>query len=74
MAKPKTKELRKGEVVHASEDLPGVPAGTRGKVSFVSGLSWTRYRVEFDNGASLGSLDRRFLARPEEWSARTTAG
>jgi hypothetical protein len=43
-------------------------------VSFVSGLSWTRYRVEFDNGASLGSLDRRFLARPEEWSARTTAG
>jgi hypothetical protein len=60
MAK-KTRELRKGDVVYAAEDLRNVPVGTRGRVSFVSGLSWTRYRVDFDNGVSVGSLDRSLL-------------
>jgi hypothetical protein len=31
-----------------------------------SGLRWTHYRVQFDNGVSLGSIDRRYLSRPGE--------
>lgn len=66
MAKVQSLELRKGEIVFAAEDLPDVPAGTRGRVTMVSGLRWTRYRVQFDNGQSIGSLDRRLLLRPSE--------
>jgi hypothetical protein len=66
MAKQKSVELRKGDPVIALEDLPRVPKGTTGRVSMVSGLRWTRYRVQFDNGVSLGSIDRRFLIRPGE--------
>jgi hypothetical protein len=66
--------LRKGEVVFATEDLPAVPVGTRGKVVMVSGLRWTRYRVQFDNTISIGSLDRRVLARKSEWQNGQQAG
>jgi hypothetical protein len=64
MAKDKTGELRKGDTVVAVEELPRVPLGTAGKISMVSGLRWTRYRVQFDNGVSLGSLDGRLIGRP----------
>lgn len=46
----------------AARDLPGVPAGTPGRVVMCSGLTWLRYRVDFDNGASLSLLDGRDLA------------
>jgi hypothetical protein len=69
MAKGNTAELRKGETVLAADDLHGVPKGTSGRVMMVSGLRWTRYRVDFVNGTSLGSLDRVQLARPAEFSA-----
>ena len=42
-------------------DLPGVPAGTTGKVILANGFNWLRYRVRFDNGAELGDLDGRHL-------------
>jgi hypothetical protein len=64
MAKRKSGELRKGETVVAVEDLPRVPVGTSGRIEMVSGLRWTRYRVQFDNGESVGSIDRRYLSRP----------
>ena len=53
--------LRPGTLVEAVEDLHGVPAGTRGVVVGVAGLTWVRYRVRFDNGAELGTLDRKLL-------------
>ncbi len=64
MAKDKNAELRKGDTVVAVEELPRVPVGTAGRISMVSGLRWTRYRVQFDNGVSLGSLDGRLIGRP----------
>ena len=70
MAKRKGAELRRHEKVVAAVDLPGVPAGTTGKVELVNGFRWIRYRVGFDNGTSVGSLDRAQVARPEEWAAR----
>lgn len=53
--------------VVAAADLPGVPAGTPGKVILANGITWKRYRVLFENGRDLGSLDRSVLARRSEW-------
>ncbi|MGQ0616473.1 MAG: hypothetical protein ACT4PW_05705 [Acidimicrobiia bacterium] len=55
------------ERVVAVVDMPGIPAGTGGKVAFVEGLTWTRYWVRFDNGVVRGTIDRKKLARPAEW-------
>lgn len=42
-------------------DLPGVAAGTPGKVMVASGLVWRRYRVRFEDGTEVGSLDARHI-------------
>jgi len=55
-------DLRVGDRVVASVDLPGVPAGTEGKVLLANGFNWQRYRVLFDNGVEMGDLDHRTLA------------
>ncbi len=55
-----TEYSRKDRVL-AAEDLPGVPAGTPGRVVMGTGLSWIRYRVRFDNGVELNLLDGRYL-------------
>ncbi|MGQ0831029.1 MAG: hypothetical protein ACT4OV_05065 [Microthrixaceae bacterium] len=60
-------ELKRHEKVRANVDLPGVPAGTPGKVLAVSGLSWGRARVLFANGVELGLLDGRHLVRPRDF-------
>jgi hypothetical protein len=60
-------ELKRHEKVRANVDLPGVPAGTPGKVLVVSGLSWVRYRVLFENGVEHGLLDGRHLVRPRDF-------
>ncbi len=63
--------------VVAAVDLPGVPAGTPGKVTLKNGFRWTRYRVYFDNGEDIGSLDGTQLMARKEWDKRpapATAG
>ena len=68
---PKTKErpivLAKKERVRAAQDLRGVPKGTEGTVMMVTGLSWIRYWVRFDNGFEMGQLHRDKLVRVNEW-------
>ena len=56
--------------VVAAVDLPGVPAGTPGKVTLKNGFRWTRYRVYFDNGADVGSLDGSQLMARKAWEQR----
>ncbi len=68
MADTDHKPFHKREKVVAAIDLPGIPAGTPGKVVLVSGISWIRYRVFFENGAEMGSLDHRHLDRRAEWA------
>lgn len=69
MAKAATlDEFRRGEKVKNLDDLPGVPAGTVGRVYLVDGFTWTRYRVLFDNGVDIGSLDGAALARPKDFA------
>ena len=69
MAKTETasNDLRKGAKVVARTAMRDVPEGTTGKVSMVTGLTWIRYWVRFDNGVSLGSIDRSRLATPKQW-------
>jgi hypothetical protein len=67
--KESTAELLKPkERVVATEDMPGIPMGTTGKVIFPEGLTWIRYWVRFENGVVRGTIDRRKLARPQEWA------
>ena len=47
--------------VEATTNLPGVPAGTKGKVLLANGMNWRRYRVLFDNLQELGHLDARHI-------------
>ena len=61
-------QLQVKDKVVAAVDLLGVPAGTRGKVSLVNGFRWIRYRVYFDNGADLGSINRSDLVLAKEWT------
>jgi hypothetical protein len=56
------RSYRENGRVEAADDLPGVPKGTPGTVVMVTGLSWTRYRVAFDNGVELSLLDGQRLA------------
>ncbi len=60
-------QLKRRARVVSLVDMRGVPRGTPGRVAMVSGLSWIRYFVDFDNGPSLPSLDRSKLATPAEW-------
>lgn len=61
-------ELLFHDKVVAAVDLPGVPKGTPGKVTLKNGFRWKRYRVYFENGADIGSLDRSQLALRSEWA------
>ncbi len=59
---PDTEErFRERQRVQAARDIDGVPAGTKGTVIMVTGLSWIRYRVHFDNGRELNLLDAEVL-------------
>ena len=60
-------ELKRHEKVVANIDLPGVPAGTRGKVLTATGITWIRCRVLFENGVEQGLLDGRHLVRPRDF-------
>jgi hypothetical protein len=62
----RTTPLRRRDRVVAAVDLPGIPAGTTGRVTFVHGLTWIRYWVRWDNGVTRGSMNRKHLVRPGE--------
>jgi len=66
--------LRRGDKVIAIADLRGVPEGTEGKVSVVNGFEWVRYWVRFDNGVSLGSINRKALATPAQLNQKVAGG
>jgi len=69
-----TSVLPKKAAVIATVDLPGVPAGTEGKVIIINGLSWIRYWVRFANGVVMGSINRAHLATPDEWARKLAGG
>lgn len=66
--------LRKGSKVVATTELRGVPEGTAGKVIMVSGISWIRYWVRFENGVALGSIPRHKLATQDDLARQAEGG
>ncbi len=66
--------LKQGEKVRAKVALPKVPVGTLGKVIMVSGLTWIRYWVWFDNGERVGTIDRSKLMTTEEFERHLAGG
>lgn len=71
-ASPVTKEqvFKRHDKVVAAVDLPHVPAGTKGRVMYVAGVTWIRYHVLFENGQSISSLDADQLMALDEWERR----
>jgi hypothetical protein len=61
LAKPHADQLdlRMGDKVQTTVEVPGVPVGTVGKVILANGFNWQRYRVLFANGVEVGDLDGR---------------
>ncbi len=66
-------EFKAKDIVAAAHDLDGVPAGTMGRVVMVTGLSWIRYRVGFDNGVELNLLDGKHLVPVSKSEAKAAA-
>jgi len=60
-------KIRSGAKVRATTDLPGVPAGTHGKVAMSNGLTWKRYWVRFENGSLLGHVDHDDIVIARAW-------
>ena len=54
-------DLRLGDRVKTTVDLPGIAEGTEGKVILANGFNWQRYRVRFPDGTELGDLDQRTI-------------
>ncbi|MFM2069969.1 MAG: hypothetical protein RLZZ623_232 [Actinomycetota bacterium] len=69
---PDQLELRMGDRVQTTVDLPSVPTGTAGKVLLANGFNWQRYRVLFVNGVEVGDLDGRNI-EPIGRTAKRTA-
>jgi len=59
--------IRSGAKVRATTDLPGVPAGTEGKVAMANGITWKRYWVRFENGELIGHVDHDDIVISRAW-------
>jgi hypothetical protein len=64
---PESSTLKKGTRVVLIADLPGVGAGTAGRVGRAIGIKATRYRVSFDNGVESLSVAEGKLVSPAAW-------
>ncbi len=65
---PESSTLKKGTLVVLIADLPGVAAGTSGRVGRAIGIKTTRYRVSFDNGVESLSVPEGKLVSPAAWA------
>ena len=65
---PESSILKKGTRVVLIADLPGVGAGTVGRVGRAIGIKTTRYRVSFDNGVESLSVAEGKLVSPAAWA------
>ena len=70
MGRTTESDYKRHQKVVAAVDLRDVPAGTPGRIMYVAGVTWIRYRVQFENGVELGSLDGAVLLPREEWEER----
>lgn len=62
-------EFKRGTRVVVTDDIPGVPEGTGGKVGRAVGFTLARYRVRFDNKVEATSVAGDKLAKASDWEA-----
>ena len=62
--------FKQHQKVVAAHDLPGVAAGTPGKILLINGLSWVRYRVLFEGRVERGMLNADDLTTPAGLAGR----
>ncbi len=62
--------FKQHQKVVAAHDLPGVAAGTPGKILLINGLAWVRYRVLFEGRIERGMLNADDLTTPQAWAGR----
>ena len=55
-------DLRIGDKVTTTVELPGVAVGSEGRVILANGFQWQRYWVRFADGTEVSDLDHRHLA------------
>ena len=67
--KDDTPVFKQHQKVVAAHDLPGVAAGTPGKILLINGLSWVRHRVLFEGRIERGMLNADDLTTPQAWQA-----
>lgn len=67
--KPESAALSTRTRVVAVKPLLGVAEGTGGRIETVSGLTWIRYWVRFDNGVWLGPVDTAAVVEEGDWPA-----
>jgi hypothetical protein len=67
--KDDTPVFKQHQKVVAARDLPGVVAGTPGKILLINGLAWVRYRVLFEGRIERGMLNAEDLTTPRAWQA-----
>lgn len=59
--------LKRGQRVRLVAELPGVPAGTEGKVAMANGFTWNRYWVRLVDGRVIGHIDHGRLVRTKDY-------
>jgi hypothetical protein len=57
----------RGTKVRLVDDIPGYPAGSRGKVAVANGFAWQRYWVRFADGESVGHIDHSSLVKSKDY-------
>ena len=57
----------RGTKVRLVDDIPGYPAGSKGKVAVANGFSWHRYWVRFADGGSVGHIDHGLLVKAKDY-------
>jgi len=62
--------FKQHQKVVAAHDLPGIAAGTKGKILLINGLSWVRYRVLFEGRVERGMLNADDLTTPDAWATQ----
>ena len=69
---PSTAELqerpfKRGQKIRLVDDIPGYPAGSRGKVAVANGFSWLRYWIRFNDGSTVGHVDHNSVVRAKDY-------
>ncbi len=66
-AQMQARTLKRGQRIRLVSELPGVPAGTEGKVAMANGFTWNRYWVRLVDGRVVGHVDHGDLVRAKDY-------